>query len=207
MALDSEGNIFVAGVEATDEEDAELSGIDLIVAKYSSEGILDTTFGTDGIFTYDSGVGDVPHKVILDAEGRLLIVGYLNDADDESDEIESTEYMFVVRLTATGSLDTTFGGGDGIFTVSDPSEGEDIALDTSGRIFITGEMQLPSAANDQMALWRLTSDGALDTTFDADGSLVFATDDTTGIGMAIDSDGQIVISGYNGSDIVLWRYR
>jgi uncharacterized delta-60 repeat protein len=123
----------------------------------------------------------------------------------------------------SGSLDPTFGGGKGFFihpgAGSGDSFGQAVALDAAGRIVVAGVSS--NGVNDDMALWRLTPDGRLDTTFAGRG---FVLHDNAGGGMshdhgngvAIDGQGRIVVTGYSitstsptpvDQDMVVWVYR
>ena len=68
--------------------------------------------------------------------------GSLSEANAGSND------AFVVKLTSTGALDTSFGGGDGIaqlgnVTVGANASGNDyvnsIAIDASGNLYLAGE--------------------------------------------------------------------
>ena len=93
------------------------------------------------------------------------------------------------------------------------NHGYGIALDSSGHVLVAGDSA--GAANDDMALWRYTEAGVLDTTFGT-GGVVFNDDaaggsgDDVAYGLAIDSNGMIVLSGESAGaadkDIVVWRF-
>lgn len=127
-------------------------------------------------------------------------------------------------FAADGDLDPTFGVG-GIADIntllghSPPLDiqANAIALDGSGRIVVAGSAQHLNAGgdpqDDSFLVFRLTPEGALDTTFAADyGGYRLAAFDLDGIGgfgydaardVAIQADGKIVAAGFaysNGSD-------
>jgi uncharacterized delta-60 repeat protein len=110
----------------------------------------------------------------------------------------------IVRLNTNGTLDTSFNGtgkvvvqfpaGSGI-TGDQPSG---VALDSQGRILVTGSTQSPGSVLT-LVLVRLNTDGSLDTSFNGDGIAIqpapagqdywLATD------VGIQSSGQIVVAG------------
>jgi len=128
----------------------------------------------------------------------------------------------------TGTLDTAFNSGgttpgiaviDGVAgATSDSDYGESIMTDSSNRILIAGYGANASADND-IVIIRYNTDGTLDTTFNSGGVTpgIAVADSTAGgthdlgYGMAIDSSGKIIVTGYalNGLsnyDIVVLRY-
>src|SRR5437868_3322858 len=76
-----------------------------------SAGDLDTSFGVGGVRTLPltdpyADAGFRPMAVDVQ-NGKTVIVGQINSFAGE-------EKSYIVRLTSSGALDTTFGGGDGI---------------------------------------------------------------------------------------------
>src|SRR5947208_1897850 len=73
------------------------------VARYNSNGILDTSFSTDGLTQIDFGsCCQSANKVLLQRDGKIIAVGYANTESSDSD-------FLLARLNPSGSLDTTFG--------------------------------------------------------------------------------------------------
>lgn len=118
-----------------------------------------------------------------------------------------------MRYNADGSLDDTFGGGDGIVTtpiLSSTDQAYAVALQADGKIVVGG--QAFNGSNMDFALVRYHTNGTLDTDFDTDGKR------TAPIGtgfdfihaIAIQPDGRIVAAGRSGSggiyDIALARF-
>ncbi|MBL8398028.1 MAG: DUF4347 domain-containing protein, partial [Candidatus Accumulibacter sp.] len=197
--LQSDGKIVLVGSSNT------VSSDDFSIVRYNADGTLDTTFSGDGLQTVAfGGTLDVAHTVALQADGKIVLAGrYFN----------GTSYaMAIARLGTTGTLDTTFSG-DGMQLV-DVSANTDaaysVAVQSDGAIVLAG----PSGdgVTDDFAVVRLTSAGALDTTFSGDGML------TTSLGSGLDqansvallSDGRIVAAGLssNGAnnDFAVVRY-
>jgi uncharacterized delta-60 repeat protein len=130
----------------------------VLVAKYDSSGRLDADFGTQGIYRGSLPETDGPFvatAVARDAQGRLLVaVGYgLGSA-------------LVLRLTATGQLDSTFGTG-GLTTIPVGSIAQSMALQKDGRILV-GASNLDENGRP-MVVVRLTSSGAIDHSFGTNG--------------------------------------
>src|SRR5262249_6685254 len=71
LAADGEGRLLVAGSVFDN------NGSDFAVARYNTDGSLDTSFGTNGIITTDLGSpNDYGNGLALDAQGRILVTGY-----------------------------------------------------------------------------------------------------------------------------------
>jgi uncharacterized delta-60 repeat protein len=114
----------------------------------------------------------------------------------------------VARYNTNGSLDTTFDGDGKVTTVLSTStnEAEAVAIQSDGKLVVAG------SNNGDFAVVRYNGNGSLDTTFDGDGIVTTAisTSDDRANGVALQSDGKIVVAGstYNGSDFdfALARY-
>ena len=123
VALTSGGLIVVVGS----------SGGDFMLARYDSDGVLDTAFGVGGVVKTDlSGGDDFAEGVTVDAAGRIIVVGRATSP--------TILDMALVRYTPDGTLDTSFAG-DGILAADFHGSGEfgqDVALDSAGRIVAAG---------------------------------------------------------------------
>ncbi|MBV9211221.1 MAG: hypothetical protein JOZ52_11355, partial [Acidobacteria bacterium] len=76
----------------------------LAMARFNSNGTLDTSFGTGGrVFTdVTAGVPDSANNVVIQPDGKIILVGYSNG---------STGQLFVARYASDGTLDASFGTG------------------------------------------------------------------------------------------------
>ena len=106
-----------------------------------------------------------------------------------------------VALAAAGELDPTFHG-DGRVTL-DLGAGDESALDVAaqpdGKIVVLGTTGMSAV------LARYTSTGALDTTFDGDGFVVFTSLHPSAL--ALQPDGKIVVAGTAHADFALARFK
>src|SRR5262245_60239759 len=130
-----------------------------------SAGDLDPTFSTDGMQIVDlAGSGnEMVNATAVQSDGKVVLAGKYT-----SGELD----FFVARLNKDGSTDTTFGGGDGFITIdfSVNDEAQDLAIDSSGKIVVVGTSSSGAGSNARnFAIARLTTAGALDTTFSGDG--------------------------------------
>ncbi|MFN9917255.1 MAG: delta-60 repeat domain-containing protein, partial [Pirellulaceae bacterium] len=98
----------------------------------------------------------------------------------------------------------SFGGGDGIVTsnLGSADSWNAAVLQADGKLLVAGK------SNANFALGRYNIDGSLDTAFGGGSGIVTTnlggTDEATGI--ALRSDGRILLGGSSGSDFALVRY-
>jgi uncharacterized delta-60 repeat protein len=132
------------------------------VARYFSNGTIDTSFGSNGVSTL-TVPGNLTRgfSIALQPDGKVVTGGVLSALPGGAN---SSKSYLLARLNSDGSLDTTFDD-DGYrtipFTSGNTSGFIAIALQTDGRILALGFLN---------TLYRFNPDGSLDTSFDGDGS-------------------------------------
>jgi len=129
-ALQSDGKIVAAGFAISQNGGVQ----NFAVARYTSTGILDTTFSRDGKTQIDFGdCCQSANKVLVQSDGKIITVGYANTEDSDSD-------FLLARLNARGSLDNTFGvGGEVRTSFGDLNGGANgAALQSDGKIVAVG---------------------------------------------------------------------
>jgi uncharacterized delta-60 repeat protein len=181
---------------------ATLSLLGFTAALAASAG-LDTSFSGDGRQTTDFSAhwSDSINDIALQSDGKIVAAGYrYNPANFNA----STTDFALARYNANGSLDATFNGtGKRLTNIGKMDQIWDVAIQTDGKIVAAGITCDLSGVCD-IAVARYKPNGSLDTTFNGTGAKVieFGGDDNgTYGGLAIQSDGRIVIGGYmtNGS--------
>jgi len=209
VAVQPDGKIVVAG-HATN---AARTGIDIALARYTSDGSLDPSFGTAGrVTTAIPGAASFGFAATLDHQGRIVLAARVSAGG--GDEIG------VARYGADGALDQSFDD-DGIavtaFGLGAIPHG--VAVDDQDRIVVVGQSQstLPAGRSD-IALTRFGAAGRVDTTFDGDGLVTTdfpdpatgTSHDEFGRDLALQSDGGIVVVGVaqldRGADFALARH-
>jgi uncharacterized delta-60 repeat protein len=171
VALQSDGKIVVVGS----------GGNDFVAVRYTRDGKLDTSFGTGGKTRVNFAGVDVARDVVIQRDGKILIVGAANNEED----------FGLARLTSTGKLDTSFGDGGRVRTnISGTDWAEAVALQPDGKIVVVGR-----ASND-FGVVRYHSNGKLDTSFAAGGKLrVNFSGVDTARDVVIQPNGKIVVVG------------
>jgi len=128
FALEPNGKILVAGF---------VSGTDTFgLAQFTANGVLDTTFGTDGVATAVTGA-DFPSVFLLQPNGQILMGGFHDGGK------KTPGALSLVRLNSNGALDPTFGTA-GIALVSPaPILGpQALALLSNGDYLAVGETEM-----------------------------------------------------------------
>jgi uncharacterized delta-60 repeat protein len=181
VALQPDGKIVVAGSVST-------TGGDFAVARYNSNGTLDSTFDLDGKVTTDLGsTADQAYGVTVQADGKILVVGSSGDS------------MAVVRYNSNGTLDSGFDSDGKLvrqFRIRDVARS--VVVQTNGRIVVVGQSfeYSSSVYNHDFLVVRLLANGAQDNSFDGDGRTLtnfYRIDNATSV--ALQADGKIVVAG------------
>ncbi|AFZ57397.1 DUF4347 domain-containing protein [Anabaena sp. PCC 7938] len=185
---------------------------DIVLKRIKQDGTIDNSFGNFGEVITNLGGFENPRSVAVQADGKILVAGWTDFSGLQ---------IALVRYNSNGTLDTSFGGGDGIVTTqpninyaySNTYSSLNLAIQSSGKIILAGTVYNIAAANSDLLAIRYNIDGTIDTSFDGDG---IVTTNINGNGfdygktLALQADGNIVVGGYtsNGAndDIALVRY-
>ncbi len=193
VAIQPNGKIVVAG-ETTN--DAFNGTPDYALARYNTNGTLDTTFSGDG--KQVTSIEGQAYGVGIQSSGKIVVVG-------------SGGTEAVARYNPNGTLDTSFAGdgksgfGGGLANA--------VAIQANGKIVVAGDAGGRGPTGDDFALARYNPNGSFDTSFSGDGKLRtnFGNLDVAN-GVAIQPDGRIVAVGFtnagagNTDDFALARY-
>jgi uncharacterized delta-60 repeat protein len=186
VALQGNGKIVVVGSGGPNA--------DFAIARYNTNGSLDTSFSGDGKETTDFGAFDLATDVAIQSDGKIVAVGR---------GVTTSGTFALARYNTNGSLDTTFSGDGKQTTVFPGGSGEarGVALQGNGKIVVAG------STNGNFALARYNTNGSPDTTFSGDGKLTtdfggseFAT------ALVLQTDGKIVAAGVDSGGFALARY-
>jgi len=205
------GDIVVAGSSTT-----SAGGSEMVIARYTSSGVLDSSFGSSGVVTTAAGSGagedDGFDAVAVQPDGSVVAAGFSRGGN----ALEPSDLALVVaRYSSAGQLDMSFGQG-GIATADlgasvNPAAGVIIASD--GSIFVSGSGEDPSSGQSDVTLVRFTGAGALDKSFGQSGIVhtpAPAGGSAHGGGEALEPDGSVLVAaGFAGgttSQAVVIRY-
>ena len=192
VMIQPDGEIVIAGE----------SSYEFMVARYNSNGTLDTAFGTNGFtLTNFSSDWDAPKGAVLQPDGKILVVGYTGVASPY-------QSLALARYNSDGSPDQSFGDGGKVLAGS--GELAAVVLQPDNKIVALGD------DSRYFLLLRFDKDGSLDTSFGYGGTIKtsFNGDWVGATDLVSQSDGKVVAGGYSekpyqtsrNSDFALARY-
>jgi uncharacterized delta-60 repeat protein len=197
VAVQPDGKIVVAG-----HGDSLSVGSNFSIARYNTNGSLDTTFGSGGKLNVDfKGRSDGAHQLALQPDGKIVVAGW---ATPSGNTAQGKDWG-IIRLNTNGTLDNSFANKGKLtlgFGGSWESASAGVAIQSDGKIVIAGVGSGNCFGATFCGFYttiRLNTNGTLDSSFDGDGKVQTDTDPTTDRedprGMRIQADGKIVVGG------------
>lgn len=204
LAIDSSGRILAAG--SVDNTNAVAPARVMVIARYNSNGSLDTTFDGDGVVTGGGTPQRFASDIALQPDGKIVVSG----GTEKFTSLGFQADLAVTRYLVNGALDPSFGSnGTRAVSFASNSVGKQLAVLPDGRILVAGQ-----SASD-FAVARLNADGTMDSRFGGDGKVTtdFGGSDEA-VGIAVQPNGRIVAAGSTrtiinntpDSDFALARY-
>lgn len=187
MTFDAGGSATVGGpypitLTGADSSNSLQAVVSPAITILGTPGTLDTSFATGGRFTGTFGHGDdEPSAMALESDGKIVVGG--------SWYTGSRTFGAVMRLTASGALDTGFGaGGVAVLPLDHAVHG--LAIQSDGKIVL--------ACGASFSVMRLTASGSIDTNFGSSGEVNppfpnLASAEAEAI--TVQPDGKIVVVG------------
>jgi uncharacterized delta-60 repeat protein len=203
VAVQSDGKIVVAGFGQNGTTSSGAFNYDFALARYNSDGSLDTTFGTAGKVFTGSAVGtDRAYAVLMQPDGKIVVAGHMVASNGINNDFA------VARYLSTGAPDTSFGsGGVATLNIGARDFAYAAALQADGSIVVAGEVGDDTADPSDVGVARFTSAGVPDSTFGTDGAVrldysgIDESDEAESI--AVQADGKIVLAGFVLSGVTL----
>ena len=158
-------------------------------------GPLDVSFGNNGLFTTGLLPGyQLNEDMALQADGKVVMAGTtcLGQSFDG----------FLIRLTTSGVLDTSFSQ-DGMVFTGDSGRLDrimNVAVLADGDILAMGDRAFPYSGTATM---RLNTDGSIDTTYGSGGVELLSTTIADNSGMQLLPDGRVLVAGSNNAGVLL----
>jgi uncharacterized delta-60 repeat protein len=164
------------------------------LALLKQNGALDTSFSGDGLVSISQMS---PTELATTDDGKIVVAG--------DSTIDGTD-LTVMRFSADGTPDSSFGGGDGIAAALGGTIGgslaRDLAVSPTGKVAIVARDN-PSSAVSDWRIIQLTAAGSPDSSFSGDGLVVQNASPLSAQqnqfeqvnAVAVQSDGKIVAAG------------
>ena len=192
IAVDSSGNVYIIGYT----DNSGTGSNDALIAKYDTDGLFkwQRTFGNPNVnvnLNVENGV-----DIAVDGSGNVYISGSTNSSG-------AGDYdAFIAKYNTSGTLlwQRTLGG-------ANADVGYDIAVDSSGNVYIAGYTQSAGAGGQDVLIAKYNTDGD----YQWQRSLGDTSDDQ-GWSIAVDGSGNVYITGYTNSsgagsyDILIAKY-
>jgi uncharacterized delta-60 repeat protein len=187
-AAQSDGKVLVTGS----------AGGTLIVARFTSGGQLDSSFGGGVVhgpaISGALDAGSAGRSVAVQSDGKIVVVGKITSADGTA-----TDGILVERFNSNGSLDGSFGSGGVAKTLTGQlADGYGLAIQSDGKIIATGsaDAQGSGGLTPRVAVARFNTNGTADTSFGTGGTRIFDFGAySVATAVALQKDGKIVIGG------------
>lgn len=183
VLVQSDGKILVAGYTGNGQEG------DFAVARLTSGGLPDTSFGTNGstITSFGGNSYDMAYALALQPDGKIIAGGAAHSIPNWP-----LTDMALQRLTTNGVLDPGFDD-DGLYLVPylGVSAVVSLAIMPDGRIVIGG------TSDDAFMVAMVEANGGMDVGFGNDGVRTIAPGQFTAYGstVVVQPDGKILLAG------------
>lgn len=188
LKISEDGDIAVLGVMKYN--DSQLANT--IVAKFTSEGNLDMSFGENGIYLHptENAFLHSPRKILITNDNSIVIVA----------ERQNTSYLnslMVFKLASSGNLDPTFAR-EGIYQLG--FDGEKMA--SNAKILDDSSILIFGLGSDTEENFfgfstKISSDGVLDQSYGNNGygDGYYGGDDIVNYAQMIEKDGKYIFIG------------
>jgi uncharacterized delta-60 repeat protein len=195
IVLQDNGKIIAVGT--SENVQPGRINIDFAMARYDSDGGLDSSFGNGGKVSTDFfGNLDQAFGVALQSDGKILLAGVtvVSLSDDD---------FALARYNKDGRLDSSFGSDGKVTTdfLGGFDDAQDVVIQEDGKIVLAGRALNPAVEQSSFALARYDKDGGLDSSFGSGGKATTHFSDAlpessdAANALAIQADGKLVVVG------------
>lgn len=170
IAKTTDGKYLLAGTTNTTS-----SAQDFLLMRVHANGVLDTSFGDQGIVRTDfSGGNDAVYTdPVIQPDGRIVVAGSTMRAGNIN--------FALARYDVNGALDTSFGSGGKVELdfVGGSEWVNGVAIASDGKIIVAGPAQTVVNQAVNFAVARFNTNGSIDTSFGQGEKTVTRSLDTT----------------------------
>jgi uncharacterized delta-60 repeat protein len=187
VALQPDGKIVLVG---RCREATLFPSFRACAARYTTTGALDVSFGSGGKWSIPTD-NTAAAALALQGDGKIVMAG----------ECGNPVAFCVIRLTASGSLDSTFGS-SGLTTTAvatTSSSAKTVSIQTDGKIILAGVCYYGSSQDSDICTVRYTSNGVLDASYNGTGLgevSPLGSRDNVVTAAVLQPDGKLIVAGY-----------
>jgi uncharacterized delta-60 repeat protein len=154
IVIQTDGKIVIGG------DSSVTVNTDFVLVRYNPDGSIDNSFGAGGrvITSFGQNRRNILARILLLENGKIIAVG---GADRIPDTNTGPAAWTLARYNTDGSLDSTFGSGGKVETVTGSfgSIAKDAALQQDGKIIAVG--QFPNGGNSSAVVARYLNTGTI----------------------------------------------
>jgi len=202
LAIQPDGKILLGGYCRSASND------DFCIARFNSDGTLDTTFGTNGKVIQPIGsFHDWGYSLAIQPDGKILLGGSYSKTTNNTNLWEFSIARFNSDGISDGTLDTSFGDSGkvkqgicitrGNQTTQTHATGQSLAIQPDRKILLGGRCQIINGFNE-FCIARFNPNGTLDTDFGSPNGYIVQSlypSEDWGYSLAIQTDGKILLGG------------
>ena len=188
IVVQPDGKILFTGDKLSRRGSQVYVGGSLYATRLLANGGLDNSFGSAGTASAppfnepnspcSQFCGDSTQSLTLQPDGKIIVIG---NVTGYSTALSIYSALGIVRFLPDGQLDNAFGTGGKVATVFSSGGNaapiaynfKSVAVQTDGKIVVGGKGTTAASASD-FAVFRYTTTGELDATFDGDGRVLFS---------------------------------
>jgi uncharacterized delta-60 repeat protein len=172
IAVDSSGNIYITGY-------ASISGSrKAIISKYNNSGVIQWQRSLGSSFV------DYSYSVSIDSSGNVYITGITPSPSGGADND-----VLIAKYNTSGTLQwqRTLGAS----TSGAVDNGQSIAVDSSGNVYVAGRTSSQGAGSDDVLIAKYNTSGTIQWQ-----RILGGSGSDIGQGIAVDSSGNVYVTGY-----------
>jgi uncharacterized delta-60 repeat protein len=198
MTVDANDRVVLAGTCSVSSREV------FCVSRFSADGVLDTSFGTNGIVAANLFTSSAyAYGITIQEDSKILLAGETFNTIAG----ENRQDFTIVRYTSSGAVDTAFGNNGVVITrvANWTTTARAVVSQIDGKIIVAGLCQDFPERRDRFCLTAYNADGSLDTSFNGSGisKLLLLGEDAEPYAMTLGRDGKLLVAGQcqNGTSI------
>lgn len=179
---------------------------DFNIIKTNKFGDLETSFGTNGIATFEGLNNDQEGRIALRTDGKILLSGNSNNNPVSG----SYEQHILMLVNENGTLDNNFGINGKIFTnfyINNSQQISGLLILSDNSVLVSGSYFANTTTAGDGFVAKFSSDGNLVTSFGTNGISTVVFSNSEGFSgfndymnsMTVQNDGKIIITGLSNS--------